>query len=61
MITIHYVEDNTHKKQNFNVDADEYLAVVKLLKEYDYNWYTVDKGAQTYDPNQLVLDFGEIQ
>lgn len=61
MITIHYLEGVQHKKQSFNVSADEYMAVMKLLREHKYNWYTVDKGSKEYDPNQLTLDFGEIQ
>ena len=61
MITIHYVENHQHKKKNFNVDTSEYLSVVKLLKEKNYNWYTVDKGQPKYNPDQLTLDFGEIQ
>ena len=61
MITIFYVEDNIHKKESFNVPDDEYLSVIKVLKDRGYKWYTVDKGLSYYDPNQLTLDFGEMQ
>lgn len=61
MITIYYVENNQQKKRTFDIPNDEYLAIMKLLKEYDYKWYTVDKGLSYYNPDQLTLDFGEIQ
>ena len=61
MITIHYVEDNQHKKQSFNVPPEDFIAVTDLLKKHKYNWYTVDQGQNNYNPDQLTLDFGEIK
>lgn len=60
MITLFYLENNQKKKMNFDVPPEDYLSVVKLLKERDYNWYTVDKGSTDFNPHQLTLEFGEL-
>lgn len=61
MITVYYMDGFNKMRKSFNVPPEDTLAVERELKDKGYNWYVVDRGTSTYNPEQMTLDFGEIK